>query len=292
VNDLATYGTKNAAINVAQQVIDHVGVLLAGAFLAMTSVTYYSIGLSLVTFAWSACAALAVAFVPHMTHLDATEQRERLVAMTLRGERLLGLFSSVLFGSIILLGGSFIALWLGAQYVSGPLTLRSDTVVILLVVGNLPRVYQSLARQLLFAANKHRQLMWITIGEAIGNVAISLVLIRYLGLAGIALGALLACFVSHLFFLPTYVFKTFGIPFRQYLFEGVGRPLVVLVGLLALGRIAVSGIETDSWLGFLAAGSVCVALGAVLAVALGLTRDERQWLRSWLATRLASGRSG
>jgi O-antigen/teichoic acid export membrane protein len=284
VKRLLRYGSKNWVINLTFVAIDRIDLVIVGAFVGMASVTYYSIGASLIEYAWSASAALALAFTPHLVHLDASGSETELKRLFLRGERLVGLFSSIAFAGALVFGTSFIDLWLGESYVSGPFGRRSDTIMSVLALANLPRVYQGIARQLLFATHLHKRLMYIMLAEALGNIALSLVLVRGLGPIGVALGTLIPCLISHGIVLPAYVLKSFGIRIGQYLRDGIGPPLLVAAVLYLAGTAVVRAVTIDSWPRFILAGFAFVGFGVLLSIGIGMTRHERASAWAWLAS--------
>ena len=117
-----------------------------------------------------------------------------------------------LVAGMLIFGKDFIRLWLGASYVSGPWTDRSDVIMIILVLANLPRMLQSISWQLLFAMARVRFLMWLNVCEAVANLSLSLLLVRRYGPAGVALGTLFPLLASHMLVMPVYISRTLKIP--------------------------------------------------------------------------------
>jgi O-antigen/teichoic acid export membrane protein len=58
--------------------------------------------------------------------------------------------------------------------------------------------------------NKHRLLIPLYGGEALGNLALSIILIGPYGLAGVALGTLIPSLIVNLGFIPRYLARTTG----------------------------------------------------------------------------------
>ena len=141
----------------------------------------------------------------HFAHLSARQEIDRLRELYLTGARLSGLFACLLTGYVLVFGSDFVRLWLGPSYVEGEWTARTDVVLAILLLGQAPRLFQSISWQLLFGIRKVNFLMWVQIGEAIANVALSLALVKPLGIVGVALGTFIPLVVSNTLVLPRYV---------------------------------------------------------------------------------------
>ena len=125
------------------------------------------------------------------------------------GVRAVGMVVTGIAAGILVFGKDFIRLWLGNPYVTGAWTTRSDIIMLILLAANLPRMLQSISWQLLFGMARMRFLMWLNICEAVANLGLSLLLVRYYGPAGVALGTLLPLLISHGIIMPVYTSRVF-----------------------------------------------------------------------------------
>lgn len=225
LKELVGYGSQSAAINLGWILVNQTDNLMVGAFVGIQWVTYYSIGAMLVQYGSAACSCVTRSFTPHFTHLHASGEFEQLNRVFLHGVRLAGAFSAILVSAMFVWGGPLISLWIGPAYVSGPWTLRSDAVMIVLLLAHFPRLLQSISWQLLFASRTQSYLLRLTLIEAIANLTLTLLLVRRYQLLGVAVGTLAPLAVTHLFFLPRFVVRRFGLGWRRYFTQGVARPL-------------------------------------------------------------------
>ena len=221
-------------------------------------------------------------YTPKFTQLHAQGNIEELRRVFLSGSRISGLLAVFLFASLTGFCTPFLRLWVGPEFVTGPWTMRSDAVMIILFVAQLPRIMQSISWQLLFATARVRFLMWINIAEAASSLAVSLALVKPLGLAGVALGVLAPLLVTHLFLMPPYILRQLAMPAARYLREGIGAPLAIGASLLALNLALTAAAPPLTWTLFFSEATLSALAGAILVLAFGFTADERAQLKGKL----------
>ena len=185
-------------------------------------------------------------------------------------------------GCMFAFGSSFIALWLGEEYVGGGFFERSDVIMWLLLAAHAPRVLQSISWQLLFATRKQGFLAKLNGAEAVANLGLSLVLVRYLGIVGVALGTVIPLVVTHVLFLPRYIASHFGIPVRRYLLRGIGSPVLVGVVVYGVGAILTDLVPPRDWGTFAWEAAITVGVGAALLYSFVLDAAARAQVRGIL----------
>jgi O-antigen/teichoic acid export membrane protein len=276
---VVSYGSRNFVINVSLAVIHRLDYVLIGTFLGVRFVTFYSIGKMMTGYVSTACSNVTRAFTMHFAHHAARNETERLRELYLTGARISGVFSALLTGYVLAFGSPFVRLWLGPNYVEGPWTERTDVVLAILLIGQAPRLFQSISWQLLFGIRRVNFLMWLQVGEAITNLLLSLALVRPLGLAGVALGTFLPLLVSNLVLLPRYVLREIDLPRSEYFRRGIGRPIVVASVTTVMSVALVALVPIHGWLSFVALATVAAIVGGALTYAFVLTGGERLVVR-------------
>jgi O-antigen/teichoic acid export membrane protein len=279
---LTSIGSKAFVINIALTVLRRTDLVLVAMFMEVKWVTFYSLGRMLIVYTENAVFEITRAYTPRLTELYAKDERSALNELFFSGTRFAGVIAIVAIAGVWSFATYFLALWVGPEYVSGPLTLRSDVVAFLLGVADLPRMLQSLSRQLIFASGKLTFLMWLTTFEAAVNIVLTIVLVQFYGLAGVAMGTVIPLLISQTLAMPWYMSTALGIPQRRWVVEGLGRP--VLVGVLTFGLA--QGLcwihPPGTWAAFaLEVLIVCVAASA-LAMMLVLEQSEKAILRAKL----------
>ncbi len=276
LRELGAYGGKNAFINVAGLIIYRTDSFVVGLFLGVKWITYFSIGSVLVQYCFYGVSAVTRAFTPHLTHEHSRGDGQELKRLYLLGVRLSGLMTTSVVAYLFVFGGSFIRLWLGDAYVSGPFTYRSDVVMMVLLCAYFPRLLQSISWQLLFAMRIQRYLVWLSIGEAVANLGLSILLVHRYALLGVALGTMIPLLVTHAILLPVYVLRTSQISFTEYAMRGLGRPFLCGGIIFILSKWMVTVYPPAVWPIFFSEVGVAALAGLSVIVALGLTNEERQ----------------
>lgn len=277
---VVSYGSRNFVINISLAVIHRLDYVLIGTFLGVRFVTVYSIGKMMTGYVSKACSNVTRAFTMHFTHLGARRELERLRELYLTGARLSGLFACLLTGYVLVFGSDFVRLWLGPSYVEGEWTARTDVVLAILLVGQAPRLFQSISWQLLFGIKKVNFLMWVQIGEAIANVALSLALVKPLGIVGVALGTFVPLVVSNTIVLPRYILRELQLTRGEYLRRGIARPIAAGGVVTAASALLVAAAPIGGWPSFVGTAAVATLIGLVVSYAGVLTADERRIVRS------------
>ncbi len=202
-------------IIIAGQIIFNTDNLVVGAFLTVSLVTAYAIGGSLIQYASQVVTALSTTFVPLASSLEATGRPEKMRQFLLRGTQATLALSLPISVTLMLRGKTFVGLWMGPQY-----SEISGTVIQILLVGQFFTIANLTAGAIMFATNQHKPVAkWASI-EAALNFALSLILVRTVGVYGVAWGTTISMIVVHLIFWPRHVERTLSVPATHYVWQG------------------------------------------------------------------------
>jgi len=283
-------GTMNLIINIAQILINRTDSVVIGVFLGVKWVAYYNIGRMLVEYASQINFNITRAFTPHLTHLYSKGDIEGFDRLFLLGVRFSTLIALPLAACMFAFGRPFLGLWVGEAYVSRAFLERSDVIMTLLLLAQVIRWPQSISWQLIVATGKYRFLVYVNVAEAILNLGLSLLFVRYWGMAGVALGTLIPMALSNLIFMPVHVLRRFHIPLGRYFAQGIGRSLATGALQFVFCYTVVTLFYPSSWRALLAEGALAIAFAAALAAAAGLTRDDRRLVLDRAGSFLAASR--
>ncbi len=276
---LTNIGTRTFVINIAQTVLRRSDLVLIAMFMEVRWVTFYTLGRMLIFYTENAVFEITRAYTPRLTELYAQQNRAVLTKLYFTGTRFSAVTALVAITGVWSFATFFLRLWVGPEYVSGPLTLRSDTVAFVLGLAYLPHLIQSMSRQLIFASGKLTFLMWLTILEAMLNIVLTIALVGPYGLAGVAAGTAIPLLISQTVVLPWYMSRGLGIPQWKWLTYGLGRPMVV--GLLTftlaewIGRVH----APQNWLAF--GGEVLLVCVFALGLSMGLVLERSERASLW-----------
>ena len=284
VRSLLTYGSQTFFLVAAQLFIPRASSLIVGIFIGVKWVTYYTLGSMLVMYAAELCGAATRSLTPHYSNLYAQGKLDELKSLYIKSSRILASLFSFVAAGVAAFSGSFLSVWVGSRFVTGPWTQRSDVVCAILILAQLGRQFHSASWHLLLATKRQRFLMVVTAVEAAAGVTLNLVLGRYFGVAGVAMGITLPLLVTHCYFLPKYIKRSFGLDNRVYL-KIFGRPLATAVVIFGLNSSIVQMLKPSNWVTFIASVALAASIGAAIFYRFGIPATDRRALRDWLAAR-------
>jgi O-antigen/teichoic acid export membrane protein len=199
VRELLGYGFVGFLIVISWMVIFNIDNVVVGIFLSTTAVTFYSIAGQMITYLRTIINAIGIPLVPAISHLDATSDTREIAGLYSKISKYLYYFSGCICVGLMFFAGKFIYLWMGPEF--------TDTVEILMILTIPVCVYlpQVMANSVLLGIGRHLPLFYVLAAEAVSNAALSLILVRPLGIHGVALGTAIPQLIIYLFVYP-YVF--------------------------------------------------------------------------------------
>jgi O-antigen/teichoic acid export membrane protein len=247
-----------------------VDTVVVGRALSLTEVGIYGIAVSILRYATRLSNAGVVVLMPRLTRLHSQNDPPRFRTMFRRYSNLMGVLSFGIAVIVASLGGPFIELWVGAEFAP------AETVLLILLAAAVPDYATSASIYALQAVNKHRYYAYNSVVEGAANLALSILLVRWLGMTGVALGTLIPALVTKLVVQPLYTVQTIGVSLRAYLTDSLIRPFGPGVGTCAIALLVRTQIILSS-LGRLAAFGLAVLVAyCTLSLFFGLSPDNRQ----------------
>jgi O-antigen/teichoic acid export membrane protein len=202
--------------------------VIIGAMLSTSAITYFSVGSKLVSYSLMPVTGLAQIFTPMASHFQAAGDRERLRKLFVQGNRACALVVFPISATLLVLGKSLIDVWVGARYEP------SYVILVILLIPSILSLVQGSSRQVLYGVGRHRALAIVNITEGVVNVVMSIVLIRYWGIVGDALGTAIPLMCSAVFFSPQYLCRLLSVRLRDFLKEAYLLPLALSTPLVAV----------------------------------------------------------
>jgi O-antigen/teichoic acid export membrane protein len=290
VRESMRYGLGNTTINISQLVSNQFDLIVIGAFLSTSWVTFFYLARTVCSYYASGISTITRTFTPHITHLHARGEHAAVLDFYLRTSRMAVLVSTWLMVGIVAYGRPFLILWMDESYVSGDFYYRTDIVMYLLISGLFFRTLQSMAYQLLLGSRELKFLTTVNVIEAAGNLGLSLLLVQNYALAGVAAGTAIPMWIIYGVVMPVYMVRKYQVGWGRY-FQAVIRP--VLFTCLVFGVLcwqAVSRFPPDSVVKLLVSAMAVSLIYALLAAALEFKKEERELIVSKLSllTRRAS----
>jgi O-antigen/teichoic acid export membrane protein len=275
----ARYGFYSFVIEAADKIRFNTDIVIIAAILGTAPVTMYNIAARLVQYYMQGIISSINFMLPVFTKSIGEENYDLLRKHFIFSTKLSVILSVMLGGLIALLAEPFISLWIGPEYNDAALPLA------ILLAGVVFDLAQTPSSTLLFAADRHRFLAGITLVEAIANLCLSLVLVQFYGIIGVALGTSIPLIFLRCLVQPVYVCAQVGVPTSDYA-RRIGSLAAFAAAIQVpfyLGtRVALdmSLVSTAAW------AALAYPAITLLLIRVGLDKDERKivWtsLASWL----------
>lgn len=276
------YGAFVLINNIAQKIIFTSDAVVIGAFLGVAKVAPYAIAGTLIDNLRSLMVSTAQVFSPLSSALFAQRRTAEMSELLVRGGKLVVIVTLPISLTFVLLGDVFVHLWMGEEF-------RVTAGQVLFVLG-LTQIFSAphyVVSSVMYGMSQHHILGYLRIGEAVANLALSLLLVRKLGVVGVAIGTAVSHLVVSAGILPVVISNLLDMRVRDYWWGIYGRTAFATLPFLA-GLVLVREYLTLHNL-FQFFGCIA-ALSAVYAASIwlvALTRVERRELIAQLPGRKA-----
>ena len=200
---------------------------------------------------------MAMPLVPAASSYDVSKQTEKLRSLYVNGTRItLGLVLPILL-TLITRGHTFISLWMGPIYAR-----ESGNVLVVLAVPLIFCVWKPHGGFDCIRGRKHKKSAVWAICEGIANLTLSVTLVHWFGIYGVAFGTMIPSLYFQLLIWPRYVYELVGIR-ASAVVRDVWAPMFLAATPFALVSYAVNRYMPTS--------SIAVALQtlAILPVFIG-----------------------
>lgn len=197
-----TYSVYAFLTTIAVQLVYQTDNLVVGAFVSASAVTFYAIGNSLCRYAGQVVSAMTLTFVPAASTYEAAGDHASLRGLYCNGTRATMAVALPILVTLMIRGRSFIRLWMGPEY-----THRSGLVLMILASALFFSYANRVASSIAFGIEKHKAMAIWAVGEGVANLTLSMILVRYYGIYGVAIGTLIPSLAVHLFLWPRFIPK-------------------------------------------------------------------------------------
>ncbi len=197
--------------------------IVVGASLSVAAVTPYFVGMRLSDALDRLTGQLTTALFPYGSRLDALEDREGLrhMYMTAGRSNLAIAMPMALF--MWIQAPRFIEAWMGPGFEQSTLTAR------LLILAVMCQVFVAVGHTSLKSINRHQAIASWSMVEVLANLALSLILVRFYGLAGVAAGTLIPAVAYNLGFVLPHASRRLGVRVRTVVRRSVVPQIPALI---------------------------------------------------------------
>ena len=234
LKDIAVFSGFIAINMVVDQVNNNLDKLIITRYCGTAATAVYAVGQQLHTYFISFSTAVSSVFTPRIHQLvqdnkdDKARLRTVLTELFVRVGRIQFLILSLVCTGIIFFGKPFIYFWAGPGYDDAYI------IVLLLIIPGMVPLTQNLGIEMQRAQNLHKYRSIIYGAMAIGNLAISIWLCRYLGAIGCAIGTAVAVALANGLVMNIFYQRRLNIDVTVF-WKNIGRMALGLLPPAACG---------------------------------------------------------
>ena len=234
LKDIAVFSGFIAINMVVDQVNNNLDKLIITRYCGTAATAVYAVGQQLHTYFISFSTAVSSVFTPRIHQLvqdnkdDKARLRSVLTELFVRVGRIQFLILSLVCTGIIFFGKPFIYFWAGPGYDDAYI------IVLLLIIPGMVPLTQNLGIEMQRAQNLHKYRSIIYGAMAIGNLAISIWLCRYLGAIGCAIGTAVAVALANGLVMNIFYQRRLNIDVTVF-WKNIGRMALGLLPPAACG---------------------------------------------------------
>lgn len=261
------------------------GNVVMGMTCGANEIAVFSYGQHMMNIYFSASCCIAGLFLPRVVKVvQTTNDVQELTRMWIRVGRVQIMMMGIMLTGAVFFGRAFFHLWIGDTM--GDSTDISWLVAVLLMAAITIPETQCLGWQILQARNVMKLRVQVLFFVAAAGLVLGYIFSSFYGAIGLAVATTISLLVGQGFFM-NYQYKTkVGLDVKRYFSEcgkGLLMPLVVL-SVVGYGLSKLLDLY-QSWLGFLAVGSVYALVYGLLFLNFYAREDEQKMLPGML-TRL------
>ena len=273
VRAMFNYSWKTFVCQVGDLLRFRIDSLMIAGFLEVSLVTPYTVGVRLVDGFSQLVGSSIGTMMPVFSQYEGRGDYDAIRNALLKVTTLSTLLCAFVGFSIIFYAKAFIFRWMGPGFD------RSYYITVILCIASIIALPQSPGIQLLYGISKHNYYAVLNTCEAVLNVILSYVFLRYYGMYGVALGTMVEMLLFKLFIQPIYICRSIQLPVRVYLFDTILGTLLKSAVALGVYFYLIKDMVTPSY-GRLCA---CVVAQALLFIPAAyffiLSQAERQFIR-------------
>tara|TARA_R100000789_G_scaffold86351_6_gene82487 strand:- start:3274 stop:4785 length:1512 start_codon:yes stop_codon:yes gene_type:complete len=244
---------------IAEHLIYMTDTILIGFLLGPTAVVPYFIAARVCEMIRAPVMQIGYVFMPKAGQLQSSKQNAELQTLVCRGFGLAVVLAGSALIGVFYFSPQFIEVWIGSGY------QQSSWILMILLAGQLIALPTQLIRHVLTGTGYVRLPALLFLTEAICNLILSLILMPYLGLYGVAIGTLVPLVIFEGGVLLPLGMKQLGLSMPQLFKQGVLTQWIPLSLILVYSYFVHSLNIEPEWTQILGvfAGAIVVLIGGI-----------------------------
>ncbi len=248
------YSIDAFLIMMANRISFQTDALVINAFLAPEFISYFVIAGRLVEYAKDSLRVVTTVLTPAVSTLEVQGDYAAIRQMFVNSTRYVLWLILPIQAGLLTLGRPFIAVWMK----DAALARQSDETLIVLSIPLGLAIAQSVSTRILYGTSCLRWFARACMAEAAANLLLSLVLVKPLGIAGVAWGTTIPNIILNLG-LAVYICRLLGVGGGEYLRRAILPPLAPACLLSLFWHFVGGWVELTSWAALLQVGALGLA---------------------------------
>lgn len=270
VKQVTSFSLYLFVIGVAAQIWFSLDAQVIGAALGTSAVAIYAVAFRLADYQRQLCSQFNGLLFPVIVRLNATERPEGLRDMLVHSTRIALSLVTITTIGVIGFGEPLIDRWMGPGFEAAVVPLYILALAGLAIVGLGP------VGVLLLATGQHRLVAFAAVGEALTNLALSLLLVGRFGMVGVAIGTALPVFLVHLCILTPLACRQTHLRVTRFARLVTRAPLAGAVPAIAVCALLRNSALPSTLPMILVESAIVTAVYVISLWLVGLDRDARE----------------
>ncbi len=270
VRELLGFSVYFFIANVAVLIILRMDPVVIKSFLPLTAVAIYAVGAKIAEYTYLLNKQFSNALMPLVSLSKGAGDTDTVRRVLVDGTRFLLAIAVPFIALLLFYSEPFVLTWMGEEFAESVPVLR------LLLLAMLFSCVQLNAANVLGMTGQHRFVAFAMGGSALLNLALSIVLIQFYGLIGVALGTLIATFVVEFALVVPRACRDQGLSLLGLVRQAVLPTLPPLVPALGVAWLLAQWHPITGFLWIFLGGTVSAGAYYAAFWRVGLTADERE----------------
>jgi O-antigen/teichoic acid export membrane protein len=241
---LFKFGSLAFVILAGRQLMFYTDSIVIGVFLSTSAVTVYFIANRLVLYLRMLVAEMVGVLMPTTSDMGARDDQAGIKELLVISTKYMLLIALPVASVFFIMGSDFIALWMGPGYSAAVPVLTVLTVAMLAHFMEMP------GHTILLGLNKHKIVALFTVPQALVNLGLSVLLVRRLGIMGVALGTAIPMVAFTMVALVVYCRTYIKVSLGDYLKRSGLLPLLIQAPFISSLLILRNSLPPASLLAF------------------------------------------
>lgn len=224
--------------------------------------------------------AVSNVFAPQINSIVASDNdNKKLTSIFVKVGRIQFILLSLIVTGFIFFGKPFINMWAGYEY------RESYSVALILVIPAMIELCQNIGIEIQRAKNKHKVRSVVYFFIAVGNILISIPLIKLFGARGAALGTCISLIAGTLIFMNIYYQMRIGLNVVFYWKEIISIFISLIPAFIA-GEIIRNVFTIDTWIKLFACAFLYSIFYIFFVWRYGMNENEKKIIKHIIAPRV------